>query len=239
MAHLLYCALVLLLPFITVAQDSTIALRRTARVILKFAPLSLPDPDATVQGAVEAWLKRRHSIQAEFGYGPDRLRLGGFGPSPWTPNNSLNGKEVWRTRLEGRYYPSPFGKNSRSGPYIAVEGVYKRVNVAQLDTLLAGETTDPMFVYSPVTRHVFALHGKIGTQFLLGYYSKAILSRLVVDVYAGPGIRHISVSSKSTETIQLFEDKAIYERFAYSEYRPGDSSWRLSISVGLKIGVSL
>lgn len=239
MKLLLYLAYFLGFASIAAAQSTPVSDKRPSRVILKFAPLSLLDPDATVQGAVEVWIKQRYSIQAEFGYGPDGLRFGGMGPSPWTPNNNLNGKEVWRTRLEGRYYPSPFGKNSRSGPYIAVEGVYKQVNVAHLDTLLAGETIDPIFVYSPVTRHVFALHGKIGTQFLLGYYSKAILSRLIVDVYAGPGIRYISVSSNGAETTRLFEDKAVYERFAYSEYRPGDSSWRLSISVGLKIGVSL
>ena len=207
--------------------------------MIKFAPLSLLDPDATVLGAVEVWLKPRQSIQAEFGYGADKLRHGGLGPSPWTPNNNLNGKEVWRARFETRYYTSHFAKYPYGGTYVAIEGLYKQVNVADLDTLLAGETIDPVFVHAPVTRYVVALHSKVGTQIMLSYNPGSFWSRLFVDLYAGLGVRHINVVSISPETASLFQDKAVYERFGYSAYRPGDAYWTLSISAGLKIGVSL
>lgn len=220
-------------PIVT-AQLIAVADQRPSRVILKFSPLSLLDPDGTVQGAVEVWLKQRQSIQAEFGYGSDRMW-------PWTFNDRLGRKEVWRARLEGRYYTSLFGKHPHSGTYVAIEGLYKQVNVAYLDTIIANRnsTFDPVFVHAPVTRYVFGLHSKVGTQRLLSYNPSSIWSHVIIDVYAGPGIRHINVVGRSAETALLFQNKRVYERFQYSEYRPGDAFWRLSISAGLKIGVSL
>lgn len=234
---LIFCGLFFL--EVATAQDTAAHGHHPARINLKFAPLALLDPDATVQGAVEVWVKQRQSVQGEFGYGSDQLRRFGFGPSPWTPNKSIAGKEVWRVRLEGRYYTSYFAKHPQSGTYIAIEGLYKQVNVTSLDTLLGGETIAPVFVYAPVTRHVFALHSKVGTQVLFSYNPDSVWSRFFIDFYAGLGIRHISVVGKSPETALLFQNPAIYERFGYSEYRPGDALWRLSISLGLKIGVSL
>lgn len=213
--------------------------QRQPHVILKVAPLSWMDPDATVQGAVEVRMKPRLSIQAEFGYGADRLRRGGFGPSPWTPNTNLAGKEVWRARLEGRYYTSYSDKYPSSGTYVAVEILCKQINVTNLDTLLGGETIDPVFVYAPVTRSVYGLHTKIGTQVLLSYNPYSFWSRWVVDFYVGPGIRYANVVGRSAETDVLFSNPVLYERFRYSAYRPGDARWQFGASVGLKIGVSL
>ena len=50
------------------AQDSTIQYR-SLRVILKLAPLSLLDPDMTVQGGVEVRVSPRNSVQVEAGFG--------------------------------------------------------------------------------------------------------------------------------------------------------------------------
>jgi hypothetical protein len=221
------------------AQNLTPEVVRLPHVNLKVTPLSFIDPDATVQGAVETRLTHRHSIQAEFGYGGDKMRRFGFGPSPWTPNRSVTGKEVWRARLEGRYYITHSSIHLSKRMYVAIEGLFKQVNVAYLGTLQAGETIDPVFVYAPVTRHVYGIHNKVGSIYYLGNSPGSIWSHLFIDIYGGFGIRYINVVSKSSETDLLFENKIIYERFDYSAYRPGDTFWRLSISLGLKIGVSL
>lgn len=239
MRHRGWLSLILLLWVILPVSAQKLDAVRQSHVLIKLAPLSLLDPDRTVQGAVEYWVKRRRSIQMEAGYGTFAGPAGGFGPSPWAANRIIRQKEVWRGRLEGRYYTSYFAKYPGSGTYVAVEGLYKQVNVAYLDTLMGDWSVPPAFVYAPVTRYEYALHSKIGTQVLLNYDASSTGSRVVIDFYVGPGIRYVNVVGRSAETAVLFNNPTIYERFGYSTYRPGDASWQLSISAGLKIGVSL
>src|SRR5919202_6575111 len=70
--------------------------------VIKFAPLSLFDPDNTIQFGIERRLGNRHGIQAEFGYGWQGMNL-------WqnSQNKRYSNREVWRTRAEYRYYFNP------------------------------------------------------------------------------------------------------------------------------------
>ena len=43
--------------------------------VVKVAPLSLLDPDNTIQIGVERLLGRQHAVQAEFGYGWQAINL--------------------------------------------------------------------------------------------------------------------------------------------------------------------
>lgn len=219
-------------------------------VILKLAPLSRLDPDATYQGAIECSTGPKTSVQLELGYGGPELQVGGSGPSPFSSNHYVEGKEVWRVRAERRFYRQRVGqisvhtRNGRapvvclSGTYFAFEGLYKQINVARLDTILSRGAIRS-FVEAPVVRSAYAVHGKLGIQEPLSGKATSFFSRIVLDVYGGIGIRYERVDPLNDTTRQLFSSQRINDRFTSYTYKIGETSWGPSLSIGFKIGVSL
>ena len=83
---------------------------RLPHSIIKIAPFTRLEPDALVQASYERIINQQLSFQAEAGYGWQTIQFGGFGPTPYTPNARLEGKQVGRIRLEGRWN-LPLGKS--------------------------------------------------------------------------------------------------------------------------------
>lgn len=198
---LLLCLTCLLgLASASVAQDSTIALRRTPHAVIKLAPLSLLDQDATVQAGLEYRTGIQTSVQAEVGYG-------GKGLSPHdTDLKDFVRAEVWRVRSEVRFYTGRYRTNRRRGiairsdfplgNYWAVDGLYKQINVLRQDDLYSAEASSQTgslvrigTQQRAISRYVLGSHLKIGRQFAFYDPQRRVFSRTLLDIYVGAGLR--------------------------------------------------
>jgi hypothetical protein len=200
MKHLLYLVCLLIATTGATAQDSTVALRQMPRVIIKFAPLSLLDQDATVQGGLEYRTGIRTSVQGEFGYGRKNLSLVD------SDLNDFVSAEVWRGRAEVRFYTGRYRTNRRKdiairsafplGNYWAIEGLYKQINVVDQANVYSAEASSATGGYVligsqriPISRYVFGAHLKVGRQFAFYDPYRRVFSRTLLDIYIGAGIR--------------------------------------------------
>lgn len=200
MKTLLYVTCFLLAISSAMSQDSTILLRRTPRAMLKLAPLSLLDQDATVQAGLEYRINAKRSVQAEVGYGWKGLSLVG------SDLNDFTNAEVWRGRAEARFYTGRYRTNRRRGiavrsnfplgNYWAIEGLYKHINVLRQDNVYSAEASSQTVAYvligtqqRPISRYVLGSHLKIGRQFAFYDPQRRVFSRTLLDIYFGAGLR--------------------------------------------------
>lgn len=196
--------------------------------VVKFAPLSLLDPDNTVQFGAERLLGQQHAVQAEFGYGPQGMNL-------WqnTQNKRYSSREVWRGRAEYRYYMNQ--NEGVIGSYVAVEGFYKQVNARESGTIGVGCGTGACQYYrvftAPVSKYVWGGHIKIGRQF-----SISPNDRLLIDFYTGLGIRRSRVERFGRPTGVYYYGSAGYNLF--DAFSPQTYAV-VSMAYGFKIGYSL
>ncbi|TAE30644.1 MAG: DUF3575 domain-containing protein [Cytophagales bacterium] len=226
--------LLLVLPALASAQDSLsfeapvnprpVVMRQSP--VIKIAPLSLIDLDATIQAAVEIPLRQRLSIQQEIGVGWPRLGLANYQKELTTAQ-----KNTLRSRTEIRYYFSPellrkgLEKSSTNGFYAAGEVLVKRMNVKGWRNAASTQ------------RHIYGLHAKIGYQGVLS--SKH--PQFVVDVYVGAGFRVVSVRQVSGSPVGPNNFVHNTGLFAYNEPRSRfDPIDRLlhkpSMAAGVKLG---
>ena len=196
--------------------------------VVKVAPLSLLDPDNTIQIGVERLLGRQHAVQAEFGYGWQAINL-------WqnSQNTRYSGREVWRGRVEYRYY---FNRaNEPIGPYVAVEGFYKQVNARESGTTGVGCETGQCQYYqlftALVSKHVWGGHVKIGRQFSLSPDN-----RLLLDFYTGLGYRRSNVERVGRPSGVYYYGSSGYNLFDAFTPQPYPV---ISVAWGFKVGYSL
>ena len=233
MKQLLYLICYLLTASSTMGQDSTIALRWVHRAIIKFAPLSLLDPDATVQGGVEVRVSPRNSVQAEVGFGHKAMQI------VTDEKKKFTDWSIWRVRSEWRHYTNRYRTNSHKniyvrsafplGNYIAIEGFAKQITGTKVPL---SPIDIPIFpnVPQPINRLVVGSHLKWGRQIAIPGASLSDLSRVLLDFYVGIGIRYGISNSIDTNDCSCgpFND-----RFA-----PGNR-FQPSLALGVKIGVGL
>ncbi len=152
------------------------------RTVVKFAPLTLFDPDNTIQFGIERLMGQQHAVQLELGYGFQGMNL-------WetSQNQRYSDREVWRGRAEWRYYLRKTAQPQ--GQYVALEGFYKQVNVRERGTIGVGCSTGSCQYYqlftAPLQKYVWGGHVKFGRQFPLIAHN----DRLLVDLYLGLGFR--------------------------------------------------
>ena len=196
------------------------------RWVVKFAPLSLFDPSNTIQFGIERMLGQHHSLQGEFGYGPQGMNL-------WRNSTStrFSNIEIWRGRAEWRYY----WRGGPIGNYIAVEGLYKQLNANESGSIGMGCDNGAFgcqyyqLYTSPVLKRVWAAHIKFGRQFRLSPTS----NRWLMDFYGGLGIRGNTVERGPQPTgFSYYESVGQFDLFSVNSYP------FISISYGLKIGYS-
>ena len=194
------------------------------RWVVKFAPLSLFDPSNTVQVGIERMLGQRQAIQIEFGYGWQGLNL-------WRNSQSsrYSDTEIWRGRAEWRYY----WRGGPIGSYMAVEGLYKRINAFEHGTVGIGCTNGPCQYYqlytSPISKYVWAGHLKFGRQFRLSPNN----DRLVGDFYGGIGVRGNTLDRTfQPDGFYYYQSSGLFDLFSSTRYAV------ISVSYGMKIGYS-
>jgi hypothetical protein len=196
------------------------------RWVVKFAPLSLFDPDNTIQFGIERLFGQHNAVQFEGGYGFQGMNL-------WqsSQNTRYSHKEVWRSRVEWRYY---LNKTDRPiGRYIAVEGFYKQVNVRESGTLGVGCTTGPCQYYqlftTPLQKFVWGGHVKYGRQFPLIRDN----NRLLADIYLGLGFRVRQIERFQEPNNQFYYGPGnftLFDAFSPTPYA------LISVAYGAKIG---
>ncbi len=237
---LLFLLLSLMAPLAR-CQDSTLVYSHPARFILKLAPLSLLDQDATVQAGLEYRLGQRKSIQGEVGYGWQTLPLLG------SDLRKFAAAEVWRGRAEIRFYSGRYRTNQRQGiairsnypvgNYWAIDGLFKQVNVqtvAQLGRIDVNPPV-PIELSGPklIRRYVIGSHVKVGRQFAFYDPQRRLFSRVLLDIYAGAGIRLFTNQGADQAT-----DPACGCGIGRSFYYRGIGV-SPSLSAGLKLGFAL
>ncbi|MBD2754200.1 DUF3575 domain-containing protein [Spirosoma validum] len=198
------------------------------RWVVKFAPLSLLDPDNTVQFGAERLVGQRHGIQLELGYGWQALNA-------WrsTQNARYSDREIWRGRVEWRYYLHQ--TNRPVGQYVALEGFYKQVNVRENGTIGIGCTTGPCQYYqlfsAPLQKYVGGGHIKFGRQFVFS----ADNPRLLIDLYIGLGVRWRTIerAEKSVDSYYYYSSGYdVFNSFSETPYA------LISVAYGVKVGYS-
>ncbi len=222
-------------------QDSTLVYSHPSRFILKLAPLSLLDQDATIQAGLEYRLGQRTSVQGEVGYGWQTLPLLG------SDLRKFAAAEVWRGRAEIRFYSGRYRTNQRLGiairsnypigNYWAIDGLFKQVNVqtatqlGQIDVnpIIPIEITGPKLI----RRFVVGSHVKVGRQFAFYDPKRRLFSRVLLDIYTGAGIRVVTNQGADQVT-----DPACGCGIGRSFYYRGIGI-SPSLSAGLKLGFAL
>ena len=232
-----------LIPVVASAQnDSTIALRRTPRAILKLAPLSIMDQDATIQAGLEYRTGIRTSVQGEIGYG--RKGLSPFG----SDLTEFVDAEVWRGRAEVRFYSGRYRTNNRRGlavrsnfplgNYWAIDGLFKQINVTdradEYPPVIDGSVSRN--VWSMRTcRYVLGSHLKLGRQFAFHDPQKRLFSRTLLDIYLGAGVRWNTNAVRETGQNPSEQCGCGIGR----SFTNRGGQWLPSVTAGLKIGFAL
>jgi hypothetical protein len=233
MKHWLYLFFFLLVTRCVSAQDSTIRYLHSTGVILKLAPLSLLlDPDATIQGAVEVRISRQNSVQAEIGYGHKGLSV------ITDQKENFVDWSIWRFRSEWRHYTNHYRTNNRQtihirsnfplGNYIAIEGFAKQINGTKEGSFTA--LSAPVSLES-ISRFVLGSHVKWGRQIAIPGESTTSLSRVLLDLYIGVGLRY-----GITQTTP--DERQCGCGFLPDRFQQGRSP-QLSVAAGLKLGFGL
>ncbi|GAB3643448.1 hypothetical protein [Spirosoma arcticum] len=241
MKQLIYLVYFLLIASSVMAQDSTIALRSAPRAIVKLAPLSLLDQDATIQAGLEYRTGVRTSVQAEIGYGWRGLSL--FS----SDLNEFVDAEVWRGRAEVRFYSGRYRTNRRQGirvrsnfplgNYWAIDGLFKQINVA-------GRAVQPIDLFSTKaepylglvsSRYVLGTHLKIGRQWAFYDPQRRVFSRTLLDIYLGAGARWSTNDVRSNSGANMYDCGCGIGR----SFTDTGSQVTPSITAGLKVGFAL
>lgn len=220
MSHLLYCFLVLLLPFVTVAQDSLPAFQKQT-LFIKWSPLSLLEPESILQIGSEFLLTNRTSIQVEVGYGPPLLRS----ISPLN-NQQLDNRQAWRLRTECRLYRQ---RDTQKGRYWALEGFVMTVNGTNsvfIDTFYGGMNAPVSF---PIHKRVVGGHVKAGIQRPIGHSN-----RFYFDFYAGLGGRYNDTFAESVDGVRYIHPVG----GLFDLYRP-IRRLSASVTIGIKLACRL
>ncbi len=203
----------------------TIDAEQSQRWVVKFAPLSLFDPSNTIQFGIERFVGQHQSIQAEFGYGWQGMNL-------WrsTQDSRYSDIELWRGRAEWRYYRH----GGPIGSYIALEGLYKRINARENGTIGLGCDMGPCQYFqlysAPISKQVWAGHVKFGRQFRL----LPNTNRLLADFYGGVGVRGSTLEQIPIPQTGVFyyNPRGLFNLFSTTTFAA------ISISYGIKIGFS-
>jgi len=224
------------------AQDSTFLMHSPTRTVFKWAPLSLLDPDATLQFGLEHRTGPRTSVQGELGYGWGGLSL--FQEDA----REYSQKPMWRVRSEVRFYSGRYRNNRRNnihirsaapyGNYTAIEAFFKAIPVQQnwREELRWNDGTwrgygDKLFT-RPVQRTVLGIHGKFGRQFPLIDRGRESSAVIVMDIYIGAGIRYaVNRKGEIPPNTVSADGYGFYDRFS----REG-GVFLPSLTAGLKLG---
>lgn len=216
-------------------QDSTIAYKH--RYALKFDIGALIDPDRTVQVGLEFPISRRTSWQTTLGYGWNGLMSGEL--------RDFDDAKILRMRNEVRFYTGRYRTNRYRGiafrtvpplgNYWALELLTKQINYRDEREINYSYGTG--FIkqtnYTARQRYVMGLHVKAGRQFALPRADKSP-DRLLIDIFAGAGIRYINVVGRDVPTRNEDVRMGMYDRFEL-----GAVGIIPSLTLGVKVGFAL
>jgi hypothetical protein len=215
---------------------------REPRLVLKFSPLAILQPESLYRLDAEYLLGGRHSIQGGLGYGTGYYQL--FG------GNTQNDRETWRAQTEWRIYVNRDRQATRwrpiqrliskpLGQYFAVETFYKQVNAHYSGTLQRGCQDGNCQFYESYTalarRYVAGFHLKFGKQVAIRLSETN--NRLLIDYYVGLGGRWRWFEQRGVPT---YEDARPANNF--SNTIDPTSGWGVraggfaSIAMGVQIG---
>ncbi len=200
--------------------------------VIKLAPLSLLEPYNTFQAGFEYIPEKGvWSIQAEGGYGNYFTNLHNNQALNGGGNNRQN-SENWRFRTEIRLYTEGYIYRPLRF-YVAAEYFYRRSNWLSQGSV-GRECESGVCAYFEqlnyrMFRDVFGYHAKVGVQ-------QTLSPRLLLDLYAGLGRRHVWVHSP-----QLGPNDDTRRRRVIFNIDPGQPGYYrlVSASMGFKLGYLL
>ncbi len=195
--------------------------------ILKIIPTTLIDFDNSFTMGFELPIKGSPvAFQVEMGYGKGAWNV-------WqNQRNTFPNQETWRARMQVRYY---FMQKNYRGPYVAVDYFYKQNNLRRWESIGQQCTNGQCAFFEQrsvaLGRFVNALNLKFGWQLPAS-------RKVVVDVFAGIGIRDLNIRYidgtvnenilDNRNTILLFRNNRIG---SYGPYP--------SVSLGFSVGYLL
>lgn len=216
--------LVLFIEFSLRAQDTL-----HPKILLKFTPSMLLDPDNTLTLGAEIPLSTRWSVQQEVGWGNAYMNL-------WGERSRYPDKNNWRFRTQLRYYLSK-SSSGLSGSYFALEYFRKEIFIRQYQAIgrQCNPATGTCAYFEEgilrTRRRVSALHGKFGYQWL-------IPDRMTVEIYVGGGFRKLIVTNDDPSG-QANTNLGRTDFFNLRSLRPGKYEPIISLSGGFSLGILL
>ena len=227
----------------TQASTGPVLPAKPYRWVLKFAPLSMLDPHSTIQFGAETKIGKRSTLQQELGYGHVSFSTAGA-----STHNKYPDREVWRARTEYRFYyqrtKTPF-----LGNYFAVDLLFKQLNASRnvafgracegggnFNGFFGGGCGYYEYQNKTLYRYTWGLNFKFGRQITIPE------TNLLLDFYAGFGLRYIHNPATTSSLTPLYEGEQIqdasnrYNSRLFEDFQPGNSYFMPSLSGGFKIG---
>jgi hypothetical protein len=170
---------------------------KPANLILKTTPSYIFDIDNTFTIGAEYFLKKYMSVQTEIGYGNtnQNLLIAAIRQS-LSEQKPYRNFDVFRGKVEMRFYTKKADNHVPDGFYYAVEGFYKYVG--KEDYIRIGRDAVNFqpeyweFVVANKKRQVFGSHFKIGRQFYIFDANPNKMKKWMFDFYMGIGFRNIN-----------------------------------------------
>ncbi len=197
--------------------------KNSQRTVLKLAPLALLEFQNTLELGLEVPLTRRVYLQGQIGYAPQGL-MWNYSP---TVSGRYTRRENWRARLECRWYGRGINGTYRQtaaplGEYVAVDGFFKQLNGEEALTLgrqcATGNCAYFEKINNPTSRYSVGIGLKFGSQRTLYRFGKDQKQQLVLDSYAGFGVRYgwttsATASNASERIFRPGSDFLIFDPF--------------------------
>ena len=181
-------------------------------ILAKYSPLSLLDPDPTIQFGLEYPLSNLVSIQLQVG------ALKTFGRPDFWGNNSS--RMIYRVRPEVRVYLNK-ERDSFDGAYLALEGLFKEVRQQRAEEINQGS----YFEYKEflLVRQAWGSHIKFGFQKTFTRNKKWLF-----DFYFGPGLRWVFHHTTNDVSLDQVETEDIFWGLRNNEARPS-FAWNIQV----------
>lgn len=181
----LYRALLLLILATLLTPQAAAQKLKNTSLQIRFSPLTILDPRAAaIQVGLQATLKNKLGFSVDYGVPFKNLTKQIY----TNPDLQYEQHRFLKIRAEARYFmPATWitaGPNTK--PYLSAEVFYSPEDYRKKDDWLLVDDAAYHYDYSDVNRRMLGFCFKVGLEHV-------VAKRLVLDVFAGPGLRRIKI----------------------------------------------
>ncbi|QNF32022.1 hypothetical protein HUW51_04500 [Adhaeribacter swui] len=226
----LYQALLLLILTALLSHQATAQESKNTSLQIRLSPLTILDPRAAaIQVGLQATLKNKLGFSVDYG-----LPFKSLTKQIYTnPDLQYEQHQFFKIRAEAKYFmPATWvsaGQNTK--PYLSAEVFYSPEEYRKKDDWLLKDEEAYHYDYSEVNRRMLGFCLKVGLE-------RVVAKKLVLDVFAGPGLRRIKIEHQPVSA-ELREYDPPVDFYIEPVDKHEGTFTRLHIGLGFKIGFIL